>query len=123
MAVVPQNEGFLAADYARILKFSGDAAGRVSGAQHYECLARRFDGRKQGPGEPSDGTDERDECEPDQLSHSKHSVDEVGSVPVLTMVMLLLGLTPRTLGWSKVKDHPLAPQAPRTLPKVSQSGF
>src|ERR1039458_1526301 len=53
MVVVPEDEGFLAANDAGAFKFSSDAVRGISGVQHDEHLPGRLGGRRDSPGEPS----------------------------------------------------------------------
>ena len=74
--VVPEHEGFFAADDAGDFQFGGDAAGGVAGTQHDEGLRVRLDGSQHGPGEPARAAERRDENEPDNLAHDELSLDD-----------------------------------------------
>src|SRR5437879_3359795 len=67
--VVPEDERPLAANDAGGLKFKGDAAGGVSGAEHHEGLRPRFHRNQERPGEPGRAGERCDDDEPEDLAH------------------------------------------------------
>src|SRR4051794_39289818 len=95
---MPQDEGFPAADYASILKFSGDVARGISRAQHHEFLGRGLRGRQNGPGEPSCGGNQGYQEQPDELAHNKLSLAAYWMNPNLTMVIRLWNYSWHGLG-------------------------
>jgi hypothetical protein len=74
MSVVPENEGLFTLNDSGVLQFSGDAARGVAGAQQDERLRGGLGGRQHSPGEPSDGSGDGNENEPDDLAHGNPSL-------------------------------------------------
>ena len=76
MYVVPEYEGLLAADDTGIFQFNGDATRGVSGTQKNNRLSGGLDWCEHGPGKPPAGSDDGDENEPGDLTHSLNSLDD-----------------------------------------------
>ena len=78
VSVMPEDEGFLAVDYAGRLEFRGDAARGVARMQQDEGLPRGLGWSKDCPREPACGRQQHYADEPKQLAHNELSLDDEG---------------------------------------------
>ena len=76
MEPMPEDKGQTAADHARRLQFSGDPAGGVSRAQHYEFLPLRRNGHPQRPRQPAANCDDGKQQEYQKRAQVRNSLDE-----------------------------------------------